>query len=77
MNGREDRFLAPLSPFQQRASRHDHACCPSRQVIKPLLASCCQRKRGRKPKNVTPLNAHYEHLQEGMRELFDEPGIAA
>jgi len=47
------------------------------KVIKPLLASCCQRKRGRKPKNVTPLDAHYEHLQAGMQELFDELGIAA
>jgi hypothetical protein len=47
------------------------------KVIKPLLASCCQRKRGRKPKNVTPLDTHYHHLQAGMRELFDELGIAA
>ena len=47
------------------------------KVIKPLLASCCQRKRGRKPKNVTPLDTHYQHLQAGMRELFDELGIAA
>jgi hypothetical protein len=47
------------------------------KVIKPLLASCCQGKRGLKPKKVTPLDAHYEHLQAGMRELFDELGIAA
>src|SRR5438445_9663065 len=47
------------------------------KVIKPLLASCCQRKRGRKPKNVTPLDTHYHRLQAGMRELFDELGIAA
>jgi hypothetical protein len=44
------------------------------KVIKPLLASCCQPKRGRKPKNSTPLDAHYEHLQTGMRDLFKEVG---
>ncbi len=47
------------------------------KVIKPLLASCCQRKRGRKPKTFTPLDAHYDHLQGGMRKLFDELGVAA
>jgi hypothetical protein len=47
------------------------------KVIKPLLASCCQRKRGRKPKNSTPLDVHYEHLQTGMRDLFKELGLAA
>ena len=47
------------------------------KVIKPLLASCCQRKRGQKPKNVRPLDVHYEQLQAGMRKLFDELGVAA
>jgi hypothetical protein len=47
------------------------------QVIKPLLASCCQRKRGRKPKKCHPVDEHYEHLRDGMRELFAELGIAA
>jgi hypothetical protein len=47
------------------------------KVIKPLLASCCQRKRGRKLKNSTPLDVHYEHLQTGMRDLFKELGLAA
>jgi len=47
------------------------------KVIKPLLASCCQRKRGPKPKNPTRLDAHYEQLQAAMRELFDELGLAA
>jgi hypothetical protein len=46
------------------------------KVVQPLLASSCQRKRGRKPKNVTPLETQYEHLQAGMRELFAELGIA-
>ena len=41
------------------------------KVIKPLLASRCQRKRGRKPKNAVPLDAHYDHLQADIRDLFD------
>ena len=47
------------------------------KVIKPLLASCCQLKRGRKPKNATPLDEHYQQLQTDMRKLFDELGLAA
>jgi hypothetical protein len=47
------------------------------KVIKPLLACCIQRKQGRKPKNITPLDVQYDHLQTGIRNLFDELGIAA
>jgi hypothetical protein len=71
--------LTPLPSFCYRASSHD---CPGRSspqshVIKPLLASCCQLKRGRKPKNATPLDEHYQQLQTDMRKLFDELGLAA
>ena len=47
------------------------------KVIQPLLASCCQLKRGPKPKTSTPLDAHYRQLQTDMRELFSELGLAA
>lgn len=47
------------------------------KIIKPLLASCCQRQRGRKPKNRAPLDAHYERLQVAMQGLFEELGFAA
>jgi hypothetical protein len=42
------------------------------KVIKPLLASCCQRKRGRKPNQATRLDECYERLQIGMQALFEE-----
>jgi hypothetical protein len=47
------------------------------KVIKPLLASCCQRKRGPKPKNSAAADAHYDRLQEGMQQLLAELGFAA
>jgi hypothetical protein len=47
------------------------------KVIKPLLASCCHRKRGPKPKNTTPLDAHYDRLRGDMHQLFHELGFAA
>ena len=47
------------------------------KVIKPLLASCCQRKGGRKPRNTTPLGARYQRLQVHLQELFIELGFAA
>lgn len=47
------------------------------KVIKPLLANACQRKRGRKPGNTTPLDESYNHLQVGMQALFTQLGIAA
>lgn len=47
------------------------------KVIKPLLASSCQLKRGPKPKNATPIDHHYHRLQVDMRNLFQDLGIAA
>ena len=47
------------------------------KVIKPLLASCCQRKRGRKPKNAAGIDAHYHRLQVDMQQLLAELGFAA
>lgn len=47
------------------------------KVIKPLLASSCQLKRGPKPKNTTTIDQHYHRLQVDMRNLFQNMGIAA
>jgi hypothetical protein len=46
------------------------------KVIKPLLASCCHRKRGPKPKNVSPVDVHYDRLRSDMQQLFHELGFA-
>jgi hypothetical protein len=37
------------------------------EVLKPLLAGLCWPKRGRPPKNVHPLDIHYQTLQRQMR----------
>lgn len=47
------------------------------KVIQPLLAAACHLKRGRKPNNFTPVDQHYETLRLGMRNLFQELGLAA
>lgn len=44
---------------------------------RPLLAANLQTKRGRKPKNQTVLDQHYERVQAEMKELFQTLGIAA
>lgn len=47
------------------------------KVIEPLLAGQCLPKRGRKPKNICPLDEHYKILQTEMQQLFAAIGIAA
>ena len=47
------------------------------KVIKPLLAGMSARKMGRKPKNWSPIDAHYETIRKDMLVLFDDLGLAA
>jgi hypothetical protein len=47
------------------------------KVIKPLLAAQRRPKRGRKPKNRTTIDLHYDALQNSMQQLFEELGMAA
>jgi len=47
------------------------------KVIKPLLAANLQTRRGRKPKNHTAIDEHYDRAQTEMRELFRTLGLAA
>jgi len=47
------------------------------QVIKPVLAGVCRPKRGRPPKNLHPLDAHYQRLQREMLSTFQTLKIAA
>lgn len=47
------------------------------QVIKPLLAGVATRKDGRKPKNQSSIDQHYQTLRTDMQNLFKELRIAA
>ena len=47
------------------------------QVIKPVLAGVCRPKRGRPPKNLHPLDDHYQKLQREMLATFQTLKIAA
>ena len=47
------------------------------KVIKPLLAANLQTRRGRKSKNHTAIDEHYDRVQTEMRELFRTLGLAA
>jgi hypothetical protein len=47
------------------------------QVIKPVLAGVCRPKRGRPPKNLHPLDVHYQKLQREMLATLQTLKIAA
>jgi len=47
------------------------------QVIKPVLAGVCRPKRGRPPKNLHPLDVHYQKLQCEMLATLQTLKIAA
>jgi hypothetical protein len=47
------------------------------KVIKPVLAGAGKPRRGPKPKNQSPIDAHYQTIQVEMRNLFQTIGIAA
>ena len=47
------------------------------QVIKPVLAGVCRPKRGRPPKNLHPLDDHYQRLQVEMLATLQTLKIAA
>ena len=47
------------------------------QVIKPVLAGVCRPKRGRPPKDLHPLDAHYQKLQCEMLATLQTLKLAA
>lgn len=47
------------------------------QVIKPLLAGVGRPKPGRKPKNWSSIDQHYQTLRTDMQNLFNDLHIAA
>jgi hypothetical protein len=48
---RQDRLLTPLSPFQERDSRHDRACCPARQSHQTIARQLPSTQARPKTKN--------------------------
>lgn len=47
------------------------------QILRPMLAGVCKPKTTPKPKNLTPIDQHYEAVRQGMFTLFEDLGIAA
>lgn len=47
------------------------------KVIRPILAGTVQNRVGRKPKNWSPLDTHYQAIRKDMLTLFEDLGIAA
>ena len=47
------------------------------QVIKPVLAGVCRPKRGRPPKNLHPIDVHYQKLQCEMLATLQTLKLAA
>jgi hypothetical protein len=47
------------------------------KVIKPVLAGAGKKHRGRPPKNIHPIDTHYQNLQREMFHTFQMLGLAA
>jgi len=47
------------------------------KVIKPILAGTAKSKMGRKPKNWSLIDKHYETIRKDMQTLFEDLGLAA
>jgi hypothetical protein len=47
------------------------------KVIKPILAGTATSKMGRKPKNWSPIDEHYDTIRKDMQILFEDLGLAA
>lgn len=47
------------------------------KVLKPVLAGVCRPKQGRPPKNLHPLDIHYQHLQREMLATLQTLKLAA
>ncbi len=71
--GKSRRYAVP-----QHALRTVAALVLLREkVIRPILAGIGQPKMGRKPKNWSPIDTHYEVIRQNMFTLFEDLGIAA
>jgi hypothetical protein len=45
-------------------------------VLKPVLAGLGKPRIGRPPKNIHPIDKHYENLQTELRLTFETLGLA-
>ena len=66
--------------YRPIASRFGGLCALSilrEKVLKPLLAGVGNPRRGRPPKNIAPIDAHYEALCQELRRALGTLGIAA
>ena len=68
------RHYQPLSPGLKTVAA---LLVLREKVIQPLLAGIATPRLGRKPKNWSSIDQHYEALRLNMRNLFQELGVAA
>ena len=68
------RHYQPLSPGLKTVAA---LSVLREKVIQPLLAGIATPRLGRKPKNWSSIDQHYEALRLNMRNLFQELGVAA
>lgn len=47
------------------------------KIIRPIIAGTVGKKAGRPPKNIHPIDQHYDNLRNEMRRTFETLGIAA
>ena len=47
------------------------------KVLRPILAGVGKRKTGRKPKNRSLIDEHYETIRQDIFTLIEDLGIAA
>jgi hypothetical protein len=47
------------------------------KVLQPVPSGVCHPKRGRPPKNIHPLDAHYQNLQREMLATLQSLKLAA
>ena len=47
------------------------------KVIKPVLVGAGRKRAGRPPKNIQPIDKHYENLQREMFSTFEMLGLVA
>ena len=67
------RYTVPLQALRSIAA----LVILREKIIRPILAGIGKPKLGRKPKNWSPLDEHYELIRQNMFTLFEDLGIAA